>query len=253
MGGSYMRFAQHIHELEPRLRACWITQFMCSVWMKPVCINTMRHGHKTLNASCILADPSVWGHPLYWSPVCFVWFRFGLHFSLSLKFLDYVHQTLTLNVSECVSLLFRSAVKETTILFPRRATALLFGPLRCSTMQINCGGRSKALESSEQGVMWYTAAVGSSLGHAGSLHPGNCPSAFQVMIWLPSARRTVALVVLDMLLFCMPQTHTALERLHVVLFFIRCVDTVKRENCSVHIYIMILFGFTSPKHENAYF
>lgn len=60
MGEDGVRFAQLVHELQPRIRAFQITQFMCSAWMKPVCTHTMGHGHKTVNASPILADPSVW-------------------------------------------------------------------------------------------------------------------------------------------------------------------------------------------------
>lgn len=58
--GRCRRFALLVHELQPRIKAFQITQFMCSAWMKPVCIHTMGNGHKTVNASPILADPSVW-------------------------------------------------------------------------------------------------------------------------------------------------------------------------------------------------
>lgn len=58
MGEDRVRFAQLVHELQPRIRAFQITQFMCSAWMKPVCVHTMGHGYKTVNASPILGDPS---------------------------------------------------------------------------------------------------------------------------------------------------------------------------------------------------
>lgn len=110
MGEDGMRFAQLIHELEPRVGAFQITQFMCSAWMKPVCTHTMGHGHKTVNTSPILADPLVWRsfsskqHIFHWSPVLLptpellnpIWSLFLSMFSRKTKILLFRPNTDTL-------------------------------------------------------------------------------------------------------------------------------------------------------------
>lgn len=52
MGEDGVRFAQKSGLLR--------SHFMCSAWMKPVFAHTMGQGHKTLDASSFLADPSAW-------------------------------------------------------------------------------------------------------------------------------------------------------------------------------------------------
>lgn len=56
-GGTAWGLPSTVHELQTKIRALHITQFMCSAWMKPVCTHTMGHGHKTVHASPILAGP----------------------------------------------------------------------------------------------------------------------------------------------------------------------------------------------------
>lgn len=52
MGEDGVRFAQKSGLLR--------SHFMCSAWMKPVFAHTMGQGHKTLDASSFLANPSAW-------------------------------------------------------------------------------------------------------------------------------------------------------------------------------------------------
>lgn len=194
-----VRFAQLVHELQPRIRALQITQFMCSAWMKPVCIHTMGHDHKTVNASPILADLSVWrsfylkARIFHQSPVSFICACHSWIYVADMRFISLYFKQIplcspntqqiypwsdtwitdkwitgcrkarskVLQSMDFISLQCKGCYTPGSCIVPALLSLSLSRPLHFSTMQIRSDGRSKAQRAAHK-VIWSTPAVGSS-------------------------------------------------------------------------------------------